>query len=142
MSVVDDRLCIGAVIFEFVTTTHPPKDKYYIIVGISDDKIALGTVYINSEINLHSINNAHLKKLHIPISADENPFLKWDSYIDCSGINERSISDVNKCIASNDPKYGYVSNLPADIMQTVTTTLDSAFTISPVIKKKYKIRIA
>lgn len=44
----DDRVSVGAVIFDFITTTKPPKDKYFVVVGFSDEKIALGTVYINS----------------------------------------------------------------------------------------------
>jgi hypothetical protein len=140
MSVVDDRLSVGSVIFEYVTTTKPPKDKYYVVVGISDDKIALGTVYINSEINPNLFTNTNLKKLHISLSATDNPFLKRDSFIDCSSINERLIADVQSCITSGDTKYGYVSHLPTDTMQTVNTTLDDAFTISPITKKKYGIR--
>ena len=30
----DDKLGVGSVIFEYVTTTNPPKDKYYVVVGI------------------------------------------------------------------------------------------------------------
>jgi hypothetical protein len=44
VSLIDDRLAIGSIIFEFVYDTIPPKEKYYLIIGITGDKIALGTV--------------------------------------------------------------------------------------------------
>ncbi len=142
MALNDDRLNVGSIIFEYVTTTNPPKNKYYVVVGITDDHIALGTVYINSEVNPNLFRAERLKKLHIPVLASDNPFLKWDSFIDCSQIQERLTSDVYDCITSGDPKYGYIANLTVDTLQTVIATLDSALTIAPIIKKKYKIRAA
>ena len=89
MPVKDDRLQVGSVIFEYVTTTTPPKEKYYIVVGFSEDKVALGTVFINSEVNPNVFRNERLRNLHIPFPQSENPFLKWNSFINCSDIQER-----------------------------------------------------
>jgi hypothetical protein len=140
MPLADDRLQVGSVIFEHVTTTVPPKDKYYVVVGISTNNIALGTVYINSEVNSYALNRPHLEKLHIPLTIADNPFLKWDSFVDCSDIQERQCADVEACINSSGTKYGYIATLPANIMQILINTIDSAPTIALITKKIYQIR--
>lgn len=137
---IDDRLAVGSVLFEFVTATIPPKNKYYIVVGISENEVALGTVYINSEINPNIFNTPQLRGYHIPISAEEYPFLKYDSFIDCSHIEERSVSDVLQCLNNDNKRYGYYASISAIELDTVLQTLDNAHTIAPVVKKKFGIR--
>ncbi len=139
MSISDDRLQVGSIIFEYVTNTTPHKEKYYIVIGFSDDKVALGTVFINSEINPNIFRNEKQRKLHIPFSQNDNPFLKWDSYIDCSNIHVRPIQQVQECIAKGG-NYGYIATLSISTLQEVISTLDSAFTISPAMKKTFGIR--
>jgi len=139
MSVNDDRLQVGSIIFEHVTTTNPPKDKYYIIIGFSSDMVALGTVYINSDINPNIFRNERMRALHIPLSIADNPFLKWDSHIDCSNIHERSTSDVQSCVTSGG-NYGYCASLSDNTLKRVITTLDNSFTISSAAKKRFGIR--
>jgi len=139
MSVKDDRLQIGSVIFEYITTTNPPKNKYYVVVGFSEDKVALGTVYINSEINPNIFRNERMRMLHIPLSSADNPFLKWDSHIDCSNIQERAAQDVPACIATGGD-YGFCASLSEQTMNAVLTTLNNSFTIPAHVKKKFGIR--
>lgn len=137
---IDDRLVVGSVLFEFVTTTIPPKNKYYIVVGISENEVALGTVYINSEINPNIFNTPQLRGYHIPISAAQYPFLRYDSFIDCSHIEERAVSDVIKCLNSDNKRYGYYATISENELNTILQTLDNAHTIAPILKKKFGIR--
>ena len=139
MSLKDDRLQIGSIIFEYVTNTKPPKQKYYIVIGFSDDKVALGTVFINSEFNPNIFHNQKQRALHIPLLQSDNPCLKWDSHIDCSNIHPRDAKQVQQCIDKGG-NYGYVATLPPAVLATVIATLDSAYTISPAVKKAYGIR--
>ena len=139
MSLKDDRLQVGSVIFEHVKNTNPPKDKYYVIIGFSNDKVALGTVFINSEINPNIFRNERMRDLHVFLPSSENPFLKWDSYIDFSDIQERFTADVEACI-TNGGEHGYVATLSTDTMAHILTKLDNAFTIAVNKKIKYGIR--
>jgi hypothetical protein len=119
MQVIDDRLSVGSIIFEHVLTTNPPKNKYYISIGISDNKIALGTVYINTEINPNISKTPQLRSYHIPIAASDYPFLRYDSFIDCSNIQERLIADVESCITRGSPQYGYYATISATELQNI-----------------------
>jgi hypothetical protein len=134
-----DYLAAGSIIFEFVYTTTPPKPKYYIIIGISEDKVALGTVFINSEINKHIFPTQKLKELHVLMPKEDNPFLDHDSYIDCSDIKERLCTDVVACMEAQDGKYGYTANLDPATHASVNEVLKNAPTISPYKKKKYRL---
>ena len=140
MPLTDDRLSIGSIIFEFVTDTHPPKDKYYIIIGFTNDKIALGTVFVNSVINPNLFRTQYLRDLHIPLLQSEYPFLKYDSFIDCSNIQERPYANVRECINGINNKYGYIGSVDLLKMDEILKTLDNAHTIPVNIKRKFGLR--
>jgi hypothetical protein len=128
------------VIYEYVYDTHPPKQKFYVIIGIADDKIALGTVYINSDINTYFLSKPELLSLQIPISASDYPFLKWDSFINCTDIQERLVTDVAACINSGTGRNGYCSTIAPNDMDAIIAALDNSRLIPLITKKKYGIR--
>lgn len=134
---LDDRLVVGSIIFEHVTDTIPPKEKYYIVVGTSSDQLLLGTVYINSTINPQVFHTQRLRDLHIPISPSDNPFLSHDSFVDCSRINEKPVEKVTACLDSGNNKYGYYGGLDPRSLHEVLSTLQNAPTIKKAIKDKY-----
>lgn len=140
MELMDDRLSIGSVIFEFVYNTHPPKEKYYIIVGQSEDKIALATVFINTSINQYFRSKPDLLKLHLPLHAADYPFLKWDSHVDCTDIQERRTEDVAKCINSATGRNGYCATISDTELNNILIALDASRLMSPIKKKKFGIR--
>lgn len=140
MPLLDDRLSLGSVIYEYVYDTHPPKQKFYVIIGIADDKIALGTVYINSDINTYFLSKPELLSLQIPIYASDYPFLKWDSFINCTDIQERLVTDVAACINSGTGRNGYCSTIAPKDMDAILAALDNSRLIPLITKKKYGIR--
>ena len=134
---VDDRLQIGSVIFEKVDDTVPPKNKYYVVTGFTKDSTLLSTVYINSKINTNIFHNTKLRDLNVEIKKEDNPFLDYDSYVDCSFLHEKNTNDVTALIKSGDTRFGYISTISSDCFEKIITTIKSAHTISLFLKKKY-----
>lgn len=77
---------IGAVLRLFVEDTDPPKVKYFIVVGLTQDGISLASVYINSEVNMIMNYSLELRALHLPLSTDDCNLLDHDSFVDCSRL--------------------------------------------------------
>ena len=75
-------LSIGDVFLkEFEGIEHP---KFFIVVGLSKDKVYLCSIYINSRIHPSVMKRQHLLELQIPLRKQNNPFLKYDSFANCS----------------------------------------------------------
>jgi hypothetical protein len=128
---------VGSVIRVFVKDTTPPKVKYFIIIGFSDDEVLLGTVFINSAINQNVFNTEYLKGLNIPLDAQMYDFIDHNSFVDCSDVKERSFIEI-KQLLSNDPECskGIISE---ETMKIISTTLANASTISLTKKRKFGI---
>lgn len=128
---------VGSVIRVFVKDTTPPKVEYFIVIGFSDDKILLGTVFINSTINQNVFNTEYLKGLNIPLDAQTYDFIDHNSFVDYSDIKERNFVEI-KHLVSNDPECskGVVSE---ETMRIISTTLANASTISLNRKRKFGI---
>jgi len=84
-----DDLKIGTVVDIRDPYSFDDKHKYSIIVGISEDKFTIATVFINSLINPNAINSPELVALQFGIKPSNYPFLRTDSYVDCSQIIDR-----------------------------------------------------
>ena len=128
---------VGSVIRVFVKDTTPPKIKRFIVIGFSNDKVLLGTVFINSEINQNVFNTEYLKGLNIPLDSQIYDFVDHNSFVNCSDIQERSVVEI-KNLLSNDPECskGVVSE---ETMKIISTTLANASTISLNKKRKFGI---
>ena len=59
-------------------------EKFFIIAGISERKIYVCSVFINSRIHPSVLNKPNIYKLHIPLLKSQNVFLSHDSYANCS----------------------------------------------------------
>ena len=59
-------------------------EKFFIIAGISEAKIYVCSVFINSKIHPSVFNKPNIYKLHIPLLKSHNDFLSHDSYANCS----------------------------------------------------------
>lgn len=70
------------------------KHKYSIIIGISDDKFYIGTVFINSMVNTRAINSPELVALQYEILSSKYKFLRSVSYVDCSDLKDRMQSSL------------------------------------------------
>lgn len=129
------NLKIGSVIRVYVKDTNPPKEKRFILVGQSYDKLIFATIFINSEINPNIFPTQELRDLNIELTAADRSYLDHDSYADCSNISKRN-ADWLLAVINNDPKnvIGEVSE--ADLKE-IKVRIKSARTITPSIKKTF-----
>ena len=133
----NDNLKLGSILRVFVHDTKPPKTKMYIIVGFTTDKLVLGTVYINTEINPNIFNTPELRNEHLPIYKKNNDFLNYDSYIDCTQIQEREFEKV-KQVLQNTPQC-HLGDLKEIDLHPIFHKLQTSKFISPIQKKKFQL---
>lgn len=134
----DQNLKVGTVIRKLAKDTTPPKKKRFIIIGIDRDKVKIGTVYINTDLNTNVFRNDYLKSLQIKIRAKDNTFIEHDSYVDCSEIYEKEYIDL----------YEYISHNPNEVlgsadekdMINILTAIKTSRTIEPKNKKRYGLK--
>ena len=124
---------IGSVIRVHVQDTYPPKEKRFILVGQSFDKLIFATIFINSEINPNIFHTQELKDLNLELVAKERTYIDHDSYADCSNIQKRDAKWLLAVLGEDPTKIiGEVSE--AD-MKKILSTIKSARTITPATKK-------
>lgn len=78
--------------------------KFFIVVGMSTDKVFLCSVYINSRIHPSIMKKQHLLELQIPLKKENNTFLKYDSFANCSTIIPMEGKALGDGIANNTCK--------------------------------------
>lgn len=107
------------------------------MLGIDSAGNLIGVVFINSEINWNVIRTQELAQLQHYVTKDENDYLDWDSYIDCSDLFELPYNDVYTSI-QNKPQsvLGVVSS---DDMKTIKEHIKNSPKIKPKLLKKYKL---
>ena len=79
-------------------------DKFFIIAGISEHKIYICSVFINSKIHPSVLNKPNICKLHIPLLKSRNPFLAYDSFVNCSYPISLTSEQITKAIVENKCK--------------------------------------
>lgn len=100
----------GDVFKVFDNQTTPPKVKYHIVVGISEARILLGTVRINSNMNVNVYRDQASQYRCIKMKAEKYDFLDHDSTIDCNQLLSHNLDDVKNYISSHpDVVLGYIS---------------------------------
>ena len=107
--------------------------KYLIIVATSNSYIA--GVVINTEINLNFAWSEEVKQLHLPIKQQEHPFLKYDSFVDCSKLHKRLITEICDAIKENPSMV--IGNVTESLLRTLQITITHAKTISVKDKKEF-----
>lgn len=131
----ENNLVAGAIIRAWVDNTRPPKVKRFIVIGISQNKILLGVVYINSEINLNIFPTQELRDLHLKLTADSREYLTHDSYVDCSRIFQLERENINKLL-QDDPAC-HLGTIAKDDLTRIKTVIKGSRTISIRIKKLF-----
>lgn len=101
----------GDVFKVFDNRTTPPKVKYHIVVGISEERILLGTVRINSSMNVNVYRDQASQYRCIKVKADKYDFLDHDSTIDCNHLLSHNLKDIRT----------YLSSHPDVILGDITT---------------------
>lgn len=123
---------VGTVLKLFVQDTTPPKVKYCIIVGACSSEIA--TVFINSELRPEHLPTG-VQSLQFPITTNDFPFLKYDSFADCAEIAERNKSELNTILQSEPGRKAGV--LTKTKIEELVRLVKMAKTISTAEKKKF-----
>lgn len=129
------NLKIGSVIRVHVKDTNPPKEKRFILVGQSYDKLIFATIFINSEINPNVFPTQELKDLNLALSAKDRAYLDHDSYADCSYISKRSV-DWMLGVIGKDPT-NVIGEVSETDLKEIRAKIKFARTITPSIKKTF-----
>jgi|GEM_PF-854867 len=79
-------------------------DKFFILFGISYNRLFLCAVYINSDIHPAIRNKQNLLDLQVPLKKSNNPFLKYNSFANCSTTIPMDSEPLGKKIANNSCK--------------------------------------
>ena len=126
-------------VFRFYqTNTNPPKPKFCIIVGFCDVDNTVAVIYINSELNLNVNYNPYLQSLHIPILRTNYDWLVNDSYIDCSMLYEKSITELTTILNESIEKH-FIGELSDLHIEDAKNKLKSSKKLSTYMKKKYSL---
>jgi hypothetical protein len=97
-------------------------EKYFIIVGITKDKIRCCSVFINSNIPSFIFRNQSLLSLQVNIQGFKYNFLTHDSFVSCNNIKELSIAYLQNC--------RYIGKIDDDDFGNIITTLLNSDTLS------------
>jgi hypothetical protein len=110
----------------FVGIDH---EKYFIIVGITENKVQCCSVFINSNIPNYIINKQTLLNLQVNIKGSKYDFLTHDSFVSCNSIKEHEISDLHKC--------RYIGKIDNDDLLNVTETIVNSGTLEQKAINKF-----
>lgn len=99
---IESQLTPGIVLSIYYDTIEPPNNKFVVLLEFNEFPLFF---FINSEINNFSKKRNELLKCQVKVLKEPNhPFLKYDSFIDCSRIkNHYPKSEYLQQIQS-DPK--------------------------------------
>lgn len=76
----------GAILHRWFSTTIPPKDKFFVIIG-EDETRFVGYFFINSNINRFVQRCPAFFEMQMPIKQSDYPFLRYDSFIGAHELN-------------------------------------------------------
>lgn len=108
------------------------RTKYFVIIGVEDDRIIAGSVLINSVINEKMF--FRIAEFQHRITPASYTFLtKEESYIDCYNIIEISIDHIIE-----DAEY--IGELLDDDFSCIKKLLHKSPAIKPAILKKYHMK--
>ena len=124
----------GAVLKTFVKDTHPPKEKYFIVIAFSLENIAVATVYINSEINPNLFKTEELKNFHLQLRVSDYTFLKHNAFVDCTQLHEKTYAELLVLLQSFPATH--VGILTEADYQQIRVSLKATRLISVAVKKK------
>lgn len=129
------NIAVGKVLRIKVKDTKPPKIKRFVIVGFSEDKCTLASVYINSEINPNINWSLEQQELQLELTSDNRDYLSKTSYIDCSKLIIKDHKEISSIVeARSDSVLGEMNETD---LKLVVEKLKSSRTIKGKIKKRY-----
>jgi hypothetical protein len=131
----ESNLVAGAIIRAWVDNTTPPKIKRFIVIGVSQDKVLLGVVYINSEINPHVFPSQELRDLHLKLAVETRDYLTHDSFVDCSRIFQLDRGSISKLL-HHDPAC-HLGTIGKEDLSQIRKIIRGSRTVSVRVKKMF-----
>jgi hypothetical protein len=95
--------------------------KFFVIAGLSQDKIYICSVFINSNIPDFIFKKQELLNLQVPIKAVKYDFLQYDSFVSCNTHLKFNFSDIHRWI--DNKKCRYIDKLDEEDLTNIKTTL-------------------
>ena len=104
-------------------------EKFFVIAGLSKDKVYICSVYINSNIPDFIFRKQELLNLQVLIKGNKYDFLKHDSFVSCNTQLKFQLSDINNWIENKKCKY--IGKFDMEDMNNIITTLISSGLLTP-----------
>lgn len=101
----------GDVFKVFDNRTTPPKPKLHIVVGINEERVLLGTIRINTSLNVKVYRDQVSQYRCLKMKVDKYPFLDHNSTIDCNHIISHDLQTIR----------GYLVSHPDRLMGDIAT---------------------
>ena len=73
----------------------PTKDKYFVVLGFDNKGNIIGGIVVNSHINKNLPSS--ITDYMLPVTVDQCPFLKYNSFANCSRLKTVAIEKFNVC---------------------------------------------
>ena len=96
-------------------------EKFFVVAGLSRDKVYFCSVYINSNIPDFILKKQELLNLQVLIKGVKYPYLKHDSFVSCNTQLKLEFSEIFRWI-END-KCRFIGKLDMDDLNNIQTTL-------------------
>ncbi len=125
----------GSVFRAYTDLTTPPKVKIFVILSVRSDLACVGSLFVNSEININYFPTPALRDLNLSLSKEDFDFLDHDSFLDCSQIKEMRLEMLYD-MAKNDPGI-FLGGLDNETLMLAINTAREAPTIAPIYIRRF-----
>lgn len=98
------RLQRGGIYHRFFCDTTPPKNKFFVVMGVEKD-IVIGYFFINSNMNSYANMDVERVKLQIPIYPSDYSFLSYQSFISAIELHYFNKSALEAEIQEGKAQY-------------------------------------
>ena len=98
-------------------------EKYFIVVGISNDKVYACSVYINSNIPKFILSSQKLLNLQVNIKGAKYDFLQHDSFAACNSVQKYLSNDIKFC--------RYIGKINEEDLRNITNIVINSGILTP-----------
>lgn len=101
------------------------KEKWHLVVGVSDDRVMLASLRLNSEVNGNVFRTDEDKAMNYKLRRKKNTFLGHTSHVNCKVLIEKQLSLFQDHIDNNpDEMKGFVHRNDFDAISGIMATSD------------------
>ncbi|WP_215236053.1 hypothetical protein [Dyadobacter linearis] len=119
----------------FVKDTYPPKIKRLVVVGETEDKLTVVSVFFNTKLNEKVNWNLDFKSQQIEFTPEGRDYLDHKCLIDCSKLRPILRDEINEAIKARPGII--IGKLSDEDFSLVRTQIIHSTTIKGKLKKKY-----